>query len=161
MKQILSLDVGDKRVGVALGTNNPRSLRPLGTFKRAKGLAEDKILEYIRQKELDQVVVGLPLSQDGAFTEQCTKIEQFCRRLHKRCSATFSFVDEYASSLEAEEKLIKFKGGARAMRGNKSDIDAAAAVLILESYFEDQAAFIKKWEPAPVPSGDGAQEEVE
>src|SRR5215213_5831390 len=100
MKYLLCLDVGDKRVGVALGSAVPKTVKPLCTLERAAGKAEREILKIIEKHGIKHLVVGLPLNEDGTINEQCVKIEKFCGRLKKRSGVEIVFVDEYASSLD-------------------------------------------------------------
>ncbi|MBX7144272.1 MAG: Holliday junction resolvase RuvX [Oligoflexia bacterium] len=128
----LGLDVGDKRVGVALCDELEILASPFDTFDRAQGRAEQEILRLIAERRVVGLVVGIPLSEDGSSNEQCLKVENFCRRLKRRLNLDIFFVDEYASSLEAEAKLARSskQKGTRA----KAAIDAAAAAIILQEF---------------------------
>jgi putative Holliday junction resolvase len=137
MIYIISLDVGDKRVGVAIGTQNPKSYAPYAIYDRAKGQAEEKIISLINSREVSEVVVGLPLSENGAINEQCTKIERFCHRLQRRCKVKIVFVDEYASSAEASEKIAELKRLSLVKRKQKKNIDDISASILLESYLDN------------------------
>jgi len=133
MSFLLGLDVGDKRVGVALGSRVPVSFRPLDTFERTGGHAERDILELIGRHQITELVVGLPLSENGERNEQCAKVEKFCARLVKRCAIKIIYVDEYASTCEATE-LMALKG--RPSAKERARLDAVSASLILRSYLE-------------------------
>lgn len=136
MVDILALDVGDKRVGVALGTFKPRSSAPFAIYPRAQGKAEEKIIELLVSKNISQLIAGLPLSEDGAVNEQCTKIERFCLRILRRCNVKIIFVDEYATSLEANERINTFKKHSLVQKKKKQELDAVSASIILENYLE-------------------------
>ncbi len=144
MADILALDVGDKRVGVALGMLNPKSSAPFAIFQRAKGLAEEKIIELIVSRNIKEVVAGLPLSEDGTSNEQCIKIERFCLRILRRCKVRMVFVDEYASSFEANERIATLKKFSYVQRKKKVDLDAVSASIILESYLEHNSQVVIK-----------------
>ena len=124
-QKFLALDVGDARIGVAVGSLLPSHAEPLATLKRAGGYAEQEILKLISERLIDTLIVGLPIAEDGSFNLQCSKIEKFCRRLQRRVSINIEFVDEYASSAEAEEYKSCQHGS-----------DAVAAALILRRYLD-------------------------
>jgi len=134
MPKILALDIGDVRVGTALCDQAGGVVLPHETFARAKGEAERKILELISLHKIKLVVVGKPLDEADAETEQSHKIENFCRRLQKRVEAQFHYVDEYGSSAEAEEKLSP--AARKKLRSNKGMLDALSAAIILERYLD-------------------------
>lgn len=69
---------------------------PVGTFNRAQGEAESKIIQLVAERGVQIVVSGLPLSENGEKNSQCQKVENFCRRLMKRLHGVeLAFVDEY------------------------------------------------------------------
>jgi putative Holliday junction resolvase len=131
MTTLLGLDVGDKRVGVALSDGT--TVVSIGTFNRAQGEAESKIIQLVGERKVDIIVSGLPLSENGEKNSQCQKVENFCRRLMKRLHGVeLAFVDEYLTSVEAEQQLKSTKSGRS--RGDKATIDALSAVIILQDY---------------------------
>lgn len=144
MISIISLDVGDKRVGVAIGTRCPDSFAPYATFNRAKGEAEKKIINLVNERNVSQLIAGLPLSEDGTFNEQCAKIEKFCQRIQKRCNVKVVFVDEYATTEEAKEAVAGLRGFSVIKKSREKNLDAVAASLILQSYIEKRALEIKR-----------------
>lgn len=132
---LVGLDIGDKRVGVALGWRSPAFARPAGTFLRAQGKAEDQILELLATRGVGEIIVGLPLNDDGSENEQCDRVRNFCRRLERRTSVKIRFVDEYCTSQDSIEKLALGGIASRAAR-REGRIDAASAALILQSYLD-------------------------
>ena len=103
---ILSLDVGDRRVGTALSDNDEKFAYPHEGYERAGGRAEKEILHLIKDRQISVVVVGLPLGEHDERNEQCLKVEQFSRRIAKRAAVKLIFVDEYGSTEEAKERLL-------------------------------------------------------
>ena len=130
MSRIIALDVGDKRVGVALSDEGLTLSSPLQTFERANGNAEKEILNLIKSHNIQTVVVGIPLSDNGEENAQCEKVKTFSRRLEKRAKINMVYLDEYGSSVEAERRLKLARG--RVIE--KSLIDAASAAIILQEY---------------------------
>lgn len=120
---IVALDIGSKRVGVALSPSDVAIPVPIGVWERSS--AEKNLLELITERGVNIVVVGLPLSIDGKETAQSEKVRNFCKRIEKRASGVkIAFVDEYLTSEEAKNS-----------GGDVRHIDALAALEILKSYF--------------------------
>ena len=134
VSDIIGLDVGDKRVGVALGSSATRLAVPHAVFARARGLAERRILSLVRELRAQTIVAGMPLDEKGQRTQQCTAVERFCRRLTRRIAVELVYVDEYLSSFEAAELLAGPSGAGRA-RNARRRLDAEAAAVILQSFF--------------------------
>jgi len=132
---LLALDVGDKRIGSAIFKNSGGSAQPYRTFSRGGGNAEKKIVELVIDKNIEVIVVGLPLSDDGSKNEQCLRIENFCRRLERRVPAKIVYFDEYATSLEAKERLKLNSVEKERFARNKGLIDSMAASIILEDFW--------------------------
>jgi len=136
---ILALDVGEKRVGLALSDEAEKTALPLGAYPVAKGQAEKRIIELIQERGIDLIVAGLPLDENNAATPQCVKIQNFCRRLQRRSPLKIQFVDEYCSSHEAQERLhsVNRKGSAARRR---EVIDAVSASVILQTFLDSRNA---------------------
>lgn len=123
---ILGLDVGLKRVGVAISRNNVKTPVPYTTLSFKD--SDKQILKLIHSEKISVVVIGLPLSETNTLTDQALSILKYARRIKRRSSVELSFVDEYASSKEAQERLSIFGG----------DIDSLSAAIILERFFSGQ-----------------------
>ena len=132
---ILGLDVGDQRVGVAIGSADTGVVTPHGAFLREAGEAERKVISLVKERAPGIVVVGIPLSENDELNEQCLKIAKFCRRLRNRITATIGYVDEYASSEEAST-LISLHDGKSTKRRDKGVIDALSAMIIVRRFLE-------------------------
>lgn len=134
-KHILGLDIGDKRIGVAQATYGKLPVTPLKTLIRAQGRAEKALIELIEKYDIDQVVVGLPLSEDGTKNPQCERVEAFIKRLAKRVQISVHYVDEYLSSEEAKQRL-NIPGNPEKEIRKRGMIDALSASIILENYLK-------------------------
>lgn len=132
--KFIGLDVGDKNVGTALADSQAAVAVAYKTFSRAKGVAEQEILKLIKENGIATVVAGLPLSEDGSKNEQCSKVENFCTRIKKRSGVEVVYIDEYLTSVEAEERLRN--AGLKTSRGKKVAIDALSAAIILQLYLD-------------------------
>jgi len=128
---LLALDIGSKRVGVAI-CNRDRTqsvIIPLRSFSRSNQEAERAIINLISEYHISTLIIGLPLNEDHTENAMCEQVRNFARRLMRRVNVNLQieFVDEYGSTYEASERLRQF--------GKiTGDIDAQAAVIILEEY---------------------------
>jgi putative Holliday junction resolvase len=125
-RTILAFDFGLKRIGVAVGEPELRTVHPLTTVSRF-----DQVESLVRQWKPARLVVGLPTAADGKPHAMTRQAEDFARRLERRFKLPVTRVDERFSSVEAESRLRGV--------GKKKAIDSVAAQLLLEQYF-DQAA---------------------
>ncbi len=130
-KQLLGLDVGAARIGVAMGDSGVRIAIPHGAID-VDGTEVSAIAELVIANDISTVVVGYPRNQSGEATEQTGYVESFSERL-KDIDADIVFQDESLTSVIAEQRLV-----ARGHTFTKGDIDAEAAVIILQDYMEQQ-----------------------
>ncbi|PKL31330.1 Holliday junction resolvase RuvX [Candidatus Saccharibacteria bacterium HGW-Saccharibacteria-1] len=126
---LVCLDVGEKRIGVAVGDNMIKIAVPFDTVE-VDGSEVESIAEiYIRQRA-DVLVVGYPRNQSGEPTAQTEFVEDFVAKLSD-ISNNIVYQDESLTSVIAEQQL---KGYGKPY--SKADIDAQAAALILKDYLE-------------------------
>jgi putative holliday junction resolvase len=132
MQQILALDIGDSRIGIAKADAMGILVKPYKTVKKEELFLELQALKS--QYEIKTLVIGLPVCGDGELSEQALKIESFAEKLQERYpDLEICFEDERYSSKEAQARLRET--GVKLTEVNKSLIDAYAAAIILESYF--------------------------
>ncbi|HEX8988974.1 MAG TPA: Holliday junction resolvase RuvX [Rhodocyclaceae bacterium] len=140
---LLAFDFGTQRIGVAVGETMLRNARPLTTIAVAANAPRfEAIGRLIAEWAPARLVVGLPRNLDGSEHEMTARCRRFAQQLNGRFKLPIAFVDERLSSAEAEARL---RDAGADLRRRKSDIDAEAAAVILQSYF-DQAHHD---EPAP------------
>ncbi len=126
---MLAFDFGEKRIGVAVGQDLTRSARPLATVGVRGGRPDwEAIARLVETWQPDLLVLGRPLTADGAAHPLAAALERFARRLRGRFARPVAFVDERLSSWAAAEA-----GGSAGPGG----LDAAAAGLILETWFAE------------------------
>lgn len=130
---IAALDVGSKRVGVAVTSLVARLPRPLLTLTRDDRLFE-ALEKIINEEAIGALVVGLPRGMQGQSTAQTATIEAFKAELRRHFSLPIMFQDEALTSNKAEAELE-----ARGRPYAKSDIDALAATYILEDFLTEHA----------------------
>lgn len=134
MASIIGLDIGDKRVGVAIAQEGAIVARPYVTYNRAQGEAEREILKLLHLESVSLIIAGLPLNQSDEMTLQGERTVNFCERLKKRSKVGIIYEDEYLSSREAQEVL----GASGRGRRRKAEIDQISAAIILQRYLDRQ-----------------------
>ena len=129
-RRALALDVGERRIGVALADMDSGVAAPLATIT-VDGLEEGRLREMISEYEPALLVVGLPRNQDGEETRQSTYVRQFIRDKLEKYTIPVALQDESLTSVLAEDHLKKTK-----KNYTKADIDMHAAAIILTDYLE-------------------------
>ncbi len=134
---ILALDIGEKRIGVAVSDELGLLASPRGVIRRASNeQALREIARQVAESGAELVVAGLPVSLDGQLHSQARRVRAFAERLRQRLSVPLVYADEALSTVRAEERLRA--AGIRPER-IRERIDAAAAAVILEDYLAQQA----------------------
>lgn len=132
--RILGLDIGDKRIGVAL--SDPEGLigMALTVVTRVDEQTDlQAVLNLITEHEVQHIVVGLPRSMDGTIGKQAEKVQAFCRMLAESTELPIDTWDERLSTVAAERAMVE-TGVKRARR--KKRRDAVAAAIILQEYLD-------------------------
>ena len=136
--RILALDIGDKRIGVAVSDLLGILASPLIAIERTSdSKAIDAILEIADEQEAGEIVVGLPISLSGGYSDQTKSVAAFVLKLEARSPVPVNTADERYSTVEAERLLSQSKPQRARSRG---EIDAAAAAVILQSYLDSRAS---------------------
>ena len=132
--RIMALDVGSKRIGVALSDPLKITAQGLETFHR-KNLEEDVagLWKLIDEHEVSQLVVGLPKNMDGSEGFKVEEVRQFIADLTAERQIETIWVDERLTTVSAERALLE-ADVSRAKR--KKVIDKMAATIILQSYLD-------------------------
>jgi len=132
--RVLALDVGDKRVGVAISDLTQFLARTLKVIQRDPH-QEDfaAVARLVEEYEVERVVVGYPRSLDGTVGKQAEKVERYAVGLAKALTVPVVLWDERFSTVSAE-RLMREAG----LRGKKKRerIDAVAAAVILQDYLD-------------------------
>ena len=123
------LDVGEKRIGVAVADSSVRIAVPFLTIE-VDGSEIQAIAEVVLKEQADTLILGYPRNQQGEATAQTQYVEMFAERL-KDLDVKILFQDESLTSVLAEQRLISHK-----KPYTKGDIDAQAAAIILQDYLE-------------------------
>ncbi len=129
----MCLDVGEKRIGVAVADTSVRIAVPYETIE-VDGDEIAVIANIVVTENADTLVVGYPRNQSGEATAQTRYVEAFADRL-KDIASKIVFQDESLTSVIAEQQLVAHK-----RPYSKGDIDALAATIILQDYLESRYA---------------------
>jgi putative Holliday junction resolvase len=139
MARVLALDLGERRIGVAVSDPTATLARPVTTIVRRSREADfQAIARFVEEYSAERVVVGLPLSLDGTEGPQARQVQRYTARLAHTVDVPFEFWDERYSSSAAVE-ILKAKN--RRRRQKREEIDAMAAAVILQSYLDARKTF--------------------
>tara|TARA_Y100001970_G_scaffold72373_1_gene91855 strand:+ start:1464 stop:1883 length:420 start_codon:yes stop_codon:yes gene_type:complete len=134
LNRTLAIDYGEKKVGLALSDPLKIIAKP---YKTVNNISDEKLIEIFRtiisDKNIDEIVIGLPLTMKNSFSKQTENVDKFIELLKEKINIKVVVVDERLSSIEAKKSLVNqgIKTG-----HNKKDIDMTAAALFLQSYLD-------------------------
>ncbi|MAH39739.1 MAG: Holliday junction resolvase RuvX [Dehalococcoidales bacterium] len=135
MTRSLGLDIGDKRIGVALSDPTAVLASPLTIIYCQDDLADlGAITSVINQYQIERVIVGLPRSMDGSLGKQAEKVKAFTQKLRSHTEVPILFRDERLSTVSAR-RLMREVNTRKARKESKDD--AIAAALILQAYLDE------------------------
>ena len=137
MPRILGIDFGERRVGLALSDPLGMIAQPLPTITRRRGKKPPvgAIAELAAEREVESIVIGLPLDEHGDESDWTREVRAFGDRLGARTSLPVHYVDERMTSARAE-RAIRESGLSATRRRDKGLVDAGAAVLILQAHLD-------------------------
>ena len=137
--RILALDVGEKRIGIAITDALGVTAQPLKTVEEA---SEPKAIAAIDQTvdeySVERIVVGLPLNMNGTESAQTQAVQRFIEKLEKRFRRRAKIIpwDERLSTVGAERSLLEAD---LSRRKRRKVVDKMSAVFILQGYLESQS----------------------
>ncbi len=128
--RVLALDVGEKRIGVAVSDPTGMLATPHGViYRRSKAQDFAAVARLVTELGAERVVVGLPLSLSGDVGPQARRVMRYAQALARALPVPVELYDERYSTVTADELLAE--GGRKRRR---TPIDAAAAAVILQEY---------------------------
>lgn len=135
MKRILALDIGDRRIGIAVSDPQRTIASPVEVLTRV-GWGPDSrhIADLCRRYETDEIVSGLPLNMDGSEGFQAQKVREFCAQLEKAGLKVY-YQDERLTTVTAEQALLEDN---MSRSGRKNNVDKVAAAVILRQWLDRQ-----------------------
>ena len=150
--RLLSLDVGDRRIGTALSDPLGITASPLPAIDRSRVRdAPAAVLTLAREHEVSGIVVGFPLTLSGEAAHQAAKVREFVRVLESQTELPVVAVDERFSTQQAERLLRST--GRRPRSRDKGALDSAAAAVILQTYLDAHSA--ESFPSLPQSAGEG------
>ena len=132
--RILALDVGDKRIGLALSDPSGMLASPFRVLQRV-GPRKDpaEVARIAAEQGAERILVGIPLSMDGVARAQAQAVQAFCEALRARTPVPIITWDERLTTVEAQRRLRQ--AGAKGQRRRERD-DAVAAAVLLQAYLD-------------------------
>ena len=135
----LGLDVGERRIGVASGDTDTGIAVPAGVIENSTDAVAD-VLREAQDRDATVVIVGMPYSMSGRIGPQAQVVQGFVQQLQE-AGLEVETVDERLSSSEAERALAGGRARGRGRRRpERSAIDTAAAVVILQAWLDGRRA---------------------
>ena len=133
----MALDVGDRRVGIALSDPTGTLATPFGAVERGKSDV-DEILRLAEREGAVEIVVGMPFTLAGERGAQAAKTAAFVRELRDMANIPIATVDERLSTAQAKRLLREAPAGRRRRnrRPDRARVDASAAAVILQGYLD-------------------------
>ncbi|MFC1949133.1 Holliday junction resolvase RuvX [Chloroflexota bacterium] len=131
----MGLDIGDRRIGVALSDSTGILASPLTIIDRTDDSQTiQAIIDIIEQNDVAKVIAGLPRSMDGSIGQQAEKVQAFVRDLSGQTQVPIEFRDERLTTVSAKRLMRESRG-----KKNRKKVrdDAIAAALILQGYLDE------------------------
>jgi len=136
LSRTLCLDVGDRRIGVAVSDPEGLLAVPVTTIQTKDIETSVKaIAEMVARYEAGSIVVGMPNLMSGEAGEQALKVEQFVVHLQEHISIPIEWWDERLSTVAAE-KMMRDTGAKKSRRD--ANRDSLAAALVLQAYLDSR-----------------------
>ena len=142
MGRIIGLDIGERRIGVAVSDPSATLARPVTTLKttgldgNALEVSLAEVRRLVEDDPVDAIVVGLPRRLDGSANAMTPRVQRFAERLREGAGLAVILQDERLTSMEAESRLAERE---KDWRVRKQQLDAAAAAIILQDYLDARA----------------------
>lgn len=134
--RILGLDMGTKRIGVAISDELLLTAQGADTIERKNLKSDlDRIGSLVKENNVSEVVVGLPINMDGSYSAKTKEVIEFLDKLLESVDVPIKTWDERLTSVQAERTLLE-ADMSRAKRKRLSD--KLAAQLILQSYLDSK-----------------------
>jgi putative holliday junction resolvase len=149
--RLIGIDLGTRRIGVAIGDSESAMVRPLATVRRSSAERErDTLARLIAEQSVDEVVVGLPLNMDGSEGEQAVITRHWASAVIEPLGVPVSWRDERLTSARAEERLRAPRRGraggppsAASRSAHRAALDRQAAALILQAELDARREAIR------------------
>lgn len=133
--RIMGLDVGDKKIGVAISDPLGWTAQGIKTIIREQDRNDgiEEIKKLINEYEVDKIVIGLPKNMNNTLGPQGEKVLQYAEIIKNQCNRPIVYIDERMTTMSAERTLIQADVS---RKKRKTVIDKIAATYILQSYLD-------------------------
>lgn len=136
--RVLALDLGTRRIGLALSDELRITAQGLETLQRKNERADlEKLVRLVEERGVSLILIGNPLRLNGEEGRQSEWVRRFAGRLHARTNLEVRLWDERLTTVEAE-RVLRESEISREKRGRA--IDRLAAVILLESFLDSSAS---------------------
>lgn len=140
--RVLAIDLGRKRIGLAMSDAEGLSAQPLDALQR-RAMADDigRICSIAKDRKATRIIIGLPLHMDGRESPMSEECRRFAARLAEASGLAVDMHDERLTSVEAEE-MLRARGWSleRLLKEKKKGtVDRLAATVLLEDWMSGQA----------------------
>lgn len=140
--RIMGLDVGEKRIGIAISDPMGWTAQGHSVLQRSALETDIKTIGQLCQDyEVEKIVVGLPRNMDGSIGPKALEVQEFAQLLEKQLDINIAYWDERLTTKSAERVLIEAD---LSRRRRKQVIDKMAAVYILQAYLDYQVSTSKR-----------------
>lgn len=140
--RVLALDVGERRVGIAISDADARFAVPHSVIdERVVSRSTEQAARIVRDEQVERVIVGLPLLPSGDDSASTRQARLYAETLGAQIDVPLEFFDERLSTFEAQSSLRR--AGINARKARKR-IDAHAAAVILQSYLDQNRSLLSK-----------------
>ena len=134
---VLGFDVGARRIGVAVGNTLSQTARPIAVVEVSESGPDWQRIEGLaREWRPDRLLVGEPLTLDGAAQPATHRARRFAHDVGARLNLPVSLVDERSSSKEADRRFADRRRRGEARRRDAAALDAIAAEIIVERWLQ-------------------------
>ncbi|MBE6870943.1 MAG: Holliday junction resolvase RuvX [Ruminococcaceae bacterium] len=136
--RILGIDLGDVRTGLALSDPTEFLASTAGTIKESDlTVLAKKVAEFIKEREVGKVVIGLPLNMNGTKGPRAEKTEDFASRLKRYTDVPVDFMDERLTTAAAYTFMNQ---GEKRGKKRRETVDTDSAAIILQNYLDKSRA---------------------
>lgn len=133
MARSIGLDIGRRRIGVAVSDSSKIIARPVEIIDRRRANPLTRIAALVDEFQADEIIIGYPYNTDGTVGEQAAQVRQFAEALRARVSVPLHYYDERFSTSDAREII-----GARRRKNHPTADDDIAAAVILQRYLGER-----------------------
>ena len=139
--RVLGVDYGERRIGLALSDPTRTIASPLGTLTRRAGKRPPwaEVERLVRDHEVAEIVVGLPLELSGEEGEWAAEVRAFAEKAAARTGVPVRLADERLTSVRAE-RVVRGSGLPKGKREEKGRVDETAAAIILQNHLDASRA---------------------